>query len=189
MEMEEQILLQMLQRLLAGQQETNARLERAEAFYAEMKADICAKIEARQQREDADAKARHEEAKSRHEKAEADAKVRHEKAAYAEMEATTLEANPEETEAAVERQDLFKEEINLENIGSSEDRCKDQRLAARRRRGTKKRSQDSAGSRQKSSAARKRVIRRAIPVVRKGNIRKGPSKDGTARGAPKGRRL
>jgi hypothetical protein len=89
----------------------------------------------------------------------------------------------------VERQDLFKKEINLENIGSSEDRCKDQRLAVRRRRGAKKRSQDSVGSRQKVSAARKRVIRRAIPAVRKGNIRKGPGKDGSARGAPKGRRL
>jgi hypothetical protein len=52
-----------------------------------------------------------------------------------EMDATTLEANPEETEAAVERWDLFKEEINLENIGSSEDRSGYQRLVVRRRRG------------------------------------------------------
>jgi hypothetical protein len=34
------------------------------------------------------------------------------------MEATTMEATPEATEAAVERQELFKEEINLDNIAS-----------------------------------------------------------------------
>jgi hypothetical protein len=50
-----------------------------------------------------------------------------------EMDVTTLEANPEETETVVERLDLFKEEINLENIGSSEDRSGIQRLVVRRR--------------------------------------------------------
>jgi hypothetical protein len=105
------------------------------------------------------------------------------------MDATKTEATPEETEAAVGRQDLFREETNAKNIGPSEDRCEEQRLVVRRRRGVKKRSQDSVGSRQKVSAARKRVIRRAIPAVRKGNIRKGPCKSSTARGAPKGRRL
>jgi hypothetical protein len=39
------------------------------------------------------------------------------------------------------------------------------------------------------SAARKLVIRRAIPAIRKGNTRKGPGKNNTERGAPKGRRL
>jgi membrane protein involved in colicin uptake len=87
-----------------------------------------------------------------------------------EMEATNLEATSEATEAAVERQDLFNEELNAENIGSSEDRSGYRRLFVRRRRGAKKRTQDSVGSRQKSSAARKRVIRRAIPAVRKGHI-------------------
>jgi hypothetical protein len=107
-----------------------------------------------------------------------------------EMDATTLEANPVETVAAVERQELFKEELNNENVGSSEDRCEEQRLVVRRRLGAKKRSQDSVGSWQKLSAARKRVVRRAIPAVRKGNnIRKGLGNDGSARGAPKGRRL
>jgi hypothetical protein len=56
-----------------------------------------------------------------------------------EMEATNLEAMPEETEAPVERQELFEEEINFDTIGSSENRCEDQRLAVRRRRGAKKR--------------------------------------------------
>jgi hypothetical protein len=76
-----------------------------------------------------------------------------------------------------------------QNIGSSEDRSGYRRLVLRHRRGAKKRIQDSVGSRQKSSAARKRVIRRAVSAVRKGNIRKGPGRDRTARGAPKGRRL
>jgi hypothetical protein len=98
-------------------------------------------------------------------------------------------ANPEATEAAVERQELFKEEINLDSIESSEDRCEVHRLAVRRRRGAKKRTQDSVGSRQKVSAARKRVIRRAIPAVRKGNIRKCPCKDNVARGASKRKTL
>jgi hypothetical protein len=105
------------------------------------------------------------------------------------MEATSLEANPEETEAAVERQELFKEELNNENVGSSEDRSGEQRLAVRRRRGAKKRTQDSVGSRQKVSAARKRVIRRAIPAVRKGNIRKGPGKNNAAKGESRGKML
>jgi hypothetical protein len=106
-----------------------------------------------------------------------------------EMEATKLEATPEETEDTVERQELFKEEINVDNIGSSEDRCEEQRLVVRRRLGAKKRSQDSVGSRQKVSAARKRIIRCAVPAVRTGNIHMGPGKDGSAKGAPKGRRL
>jgi hypothetical protein len=106
-----------------------------------------------------------------------------------EMDATSLEANPEETEAAVERQEPFKEEINVDNIVSSEDQCEDQRFVLRRRRGAKKRTQDSVGSRQKVSAARKRVIRRAIPAVRKGNIRKGPGKNNAAKGASRGKML
>jgi hypothetical protein len=106
-----------------------------------------------------------------------------------EMDATRLEANPEPTEAAVERQELFKEETSHDNIGSSENRCKDQRLAVRRRRGAKKRTRDSVGSLQKLSAARKRVILRAVPAVRKGQMRKGPGKNRTSRGAPEGWRL
>jgi hypothetical protein len=50
-----------------------------------------------------------------------------------EMDATRLESTLEETEAAVEWQDLSKEELNDENIGSSEDRSGYQRLAVRRR--------------------------------------------------------
>jgi hypothetical protein len=46
------------------------------------------------------------------------------------MEATNLEATPEATEAAVEPQKLRENEINAENIGSSEDRYGEKRLAA-----------------------------------------------------------
>jgi hypothetical protein len=89
----------------------------------------------------------------------------------------------------VERQKLRENEINVDNIASSEDRSGYQRLAVRRRQGAKKRPQDSVGSRQKTSAARKRVIRRAVSAVRKGQMRKCPGKDRTKRRAPKGRRL
>jgi hypothetical protein len=105
------------------------------------------------------------------------------------MEATNLESTSETTEAAAERQKLRENEINVYNIASSEDRSGYQRLAVRHRQGAKKRSQDSVGSRQKSSAARKRVIHCAIPAVCKGHMRKGPGKDHTKRRAPKGRRL
>jgi hypothetical protein len=101
------------------------------------------------------------------------------------MEATKMEANPEVTEATVERQELFEEKINVDNIGSSEDRCEEQRLVVRRRRGEKKRTQYCVGSRQKVSAARKRVIRRAVPAVRKGNIGKSPSRESVGRVHPK----
>jgi hypothetical protein len=127
---------EILGRLLASQERAEARLEKF----------------------DADAKARHEEAEARQEKMiaemEARAEARHERflarldgltfygegtttwqttSSSEEMEATNLEATSEETEAAVERQDLFKEETNFQNIGSSEDRCKDQRQVVRRR--------------------------------------------------------
>jgi polyphosphate kinase 2 (PPK2 family) len=80
---------EILGRLLAGQQEMKARLERAEAFYAEMKADIYAKTEGRQEKADADAKTRHEEAEARQQRAEGrQEKMKAEiKAAYAEMDA------------------------------------------------------------------------------------------------------
>jgi hypothetical protein len=68
------------------------------------------------------------------------------------VEAMNLEATPE---AAVERQDLFKEETNPENIGLSEARYGEQHLAVQRCRGAKKLIQDSVGSRQKLSTAHK----------------------------------
>jgi hypothetical protein len=105
------------------------------------------------------------------------------------MEATDVEANPEETEAAVERQELYEKEINFDNIGSLEGRYGDGRLVVQRRRWTKKWIQDSARSQQKLSIARKRQIRRTIPAVCKGRVRKGLRKVKAARRAPNGRML
>jgi hypothetical protein len=181
-------LQQMLARLLAEMKASQAEME--------------ARAEARQEKADADAKARHEEAAARQEKMNAELKAAilasfrgsttcqtETTSSSEEMEATNLEATPEETEAPVELQDQFKEEINAENIGSSEDQCENRCLAVRRRLGAKKRSQDSAGSRQKVSAARKRVIRHAVPAIRKGKIRKCPGKDSVARGVSRGKTL
>jgi hypothetical protein len=192
----------------ARHEEAEAQQQRAEARQEKMNTEM----KASQERASAEMKVVQAEIKAAYAEMEARAEARHERflarldglisygegtttcqtettSSSEEMEATNLKATPEETEAPVERQDLVKEEINAENIGSSDDRSGYQRLAVRRRRGAKKRSQDSVGSRQKLSAARKRVIRRAIPGVSKGNIRKGPGNDSIARRAPKGRRL
>jgi sirohydrochlorin ferrochelatase len=178
----ESSLQQMMAHFLAEMKASYAEMEtRAEAYQEKMVSKMEARVEAR-----------HERFLARLDGLTSYGKgttTCHTTSCSEEMDATTLEANPEETEAAVEPQDLIKEEINLENIGSSEDRCEEQRLAVRRRRGAKKRTQDSVGSRQKSSAGRKREISHAIPADRKGNVRKGPGNDGSARGAPKGRRL
>jgi hypothetical protein len=71
------------------------------------------------------------------------------------MEATNLEATPEETEAPLERQDLFKKEIDAKNLAPSKYGCEEQRFVLRRRRRAKKRTKDTDGSRQKLSAVPK----------------------------------
>jgi hypothetical protein len=70
-------------------------------------------------------------------------------------EATHMEATPGEKEAAVVRQELFKEETNVDNVRSLEDRYADRRLVVRHCRGAQKRIQDSIGSRQKLSSSEK----------------------------------
>jgi hypothetical protein len=85
----------------------------------------------------------------------------------------------------VERQKLRENEINAEDNWSSEDQSEYRRLVVQRGRGAKKRTQDSVGSQQKLSAARKRVICRAVSAVRKGNIRKGPGGNSVGRVHPK----
>jgi hypothetical protein len=130
----ERSLQEILERLLAGQQEIR-----------EMHADIIAKIEAGQKEILVSFRGSttcHTETTS----------------CPGEMDATNLEATLEATEAAVERQALFKKEINFDNIGSSEDRSGYRRLVVRRRRGAKKRTEDGVRSREKLSAARMRVI-------------------------------
>jgi hypothetical protein len=80
------------------------------------------------------------------------------------MEATDVKTILEAKEAAVERQDLH------------------ERLFVPRRRCKKG---DSVGSQQKLSAARKRLIHRAVPAWRKGDIRNGPGRDKIGRENPK----
>jgi hypothetical protein len=93
-------------------EEMNARLEEAvarrEKANAEMKADLRATVAARMAANQAEMLACPEEMEAN--------------MSSEEMEATNLEATLEATEAAVERQELFKEETNFENIESSEDR-------------------------------------------------------------------
>jgi hypothetical protein len=72
------------------------------------------------------------------------------------MEATSLEANPEATEAALKRQELRK------------------RLVVGRRRWAKKGTQENFGSQQRLYAAWKRQIRRAVPALWKGIVLKRP---------------
>jgi hypothetical protein len=63
-----------------------------------------------------------------------------------------------------------------------DDQYGDRRLVVRRRRRVKKRIQDSVGSQHKSLAARTRQIRRAVPAVWKGNIRRASGRDNIRRG-------
>jgi hypothetical protein len=100
-----------------------------------------------------------------------------------------MEINPGGTQATVECQELQMEEADVDAVGWSEDRYGDRRLVVRRRRGAKKRTPDSVASRQKSSTARKRVIRRAIPAMRKGHMRKSPGKNSVAIGASRRKML
>jgi hypothetical protein len=94
-------------------------------------------------------------------------------------------------QAAAEWQELFKKEINfdVDAVRSLEDRHRVRRLNVRRRRQPRKWIQDSVLSRQKLTAARTWKIRRPVPAVHKGHMRKGPSRYSTASVAPKGRRL
>jgi hypothetical protein len=102
------------------------------------------------------------------------------KAGLEEMEAAmfTFEgsSDDEETEAAAEQQKLRNEGMKVDTVGSLENRHMDQHLTVRRRRRRKKRTQGNEWVRQKLAATRKRMIYRAVPAVRKGRIRKKPSK-------------
>jgi hypothetical protein len=82
------------------------------------------------------------------------------------MEATNLQTNPEATEPL----------WSSRNCG-----C----LLVRRRQWAKKWAQESVGFRQKLSAARKRLILRVVPAIRKGNIQESPDRDRVGRGNPK----
>jgi hypothetical protein len=81
-----------------------------------------------------------------------------------------MEANREKSEAVAVHHEVPNEEAAVDTIGTREDRYGDRHLAAWRRRQPKKRTQGDGGSRQKLTAARGRLIRRAIPSPRKGAV-------------------
>jgi hypothetical protein len=141
MEMEMRIL-QMLELLLARQEEAAARQEKAHADAKALQEKAEADAKAGHEKDEADVKACHEEAAARQEKATAELKAAilasfresmtcqtETTSSSEEMEATNLEATLEATEAAAERQKLRENEINVDNIVSSEDRSGYQRLA------------------------------------------------------------
>jgi hypothetical protein len=136
-----QRVLQIMELLLTRQKEAAALQERVNA---ELKADIIANIEARHERF-----LTIPDGCTSHGKGTTTCQTETMFCPEEMKDTIRTEATPEETEAAVECQDLFKEELNMDNIASSQDRYGEQGLIVRRRRGAKKRSQDSIGSRQK----------------------------------------
>jgi hypothetical protein len=73
----------------------------------------------------------------------------------------------------------------VDTVRSLDDRHLNQQLDIRRRR--KKRAQGNDVSLKKLNAGRRRVIRRAVPAVHKGNMRKKPGNEITARKIPESR--
>jgi hypothetical protein len=103
-----------------------------------------------------------------------------------EVEATNLEANPEEIESESEHQEVPKEEATVETIGALEDQYGDRHLAVGCCRQLKKRTQGGGGSRQKLAAAQGQLTCCAIPAPHKGYGHQGPGKDDDVHGTPKG---
>jgi hypothetical protein len=85
------------------------------------------------------------------------------------------------TEAVAERQELHMEVANVDTVRSLDDRCLDQQINVRRRRNLKKRTQGNRVSRKEPIAVHTRVTRHAVPAVSKGNKRKRPRSDSSAR--------
>jgi hypothetical protein len=76
-------------------------------------------------------------------------------------------AGPEVTEAAVEQQELRKEEADVDNIGSLGGRYDDHHLVVRSSRRRKKRTQGNGGLWKKLADNRRRIMHRAVPTVRR----------------------
>jgi hypothetical protein len=181
---QEKMNAEMEARAEARQEGAEASQERADARQEKVNAEM----KASQERASAEMKALQAEIKAAYAKMEARADARHvrflasldrltsygkgtttyqtETTRPREMkDAIKMEINPEETETSVECQELLMEEVDVDAVGSSEDQYGDRRLVVRHWRDAKKRTQDSVGSRQKLSAARKRVMRHAVPAV------------------------
>jgi hypothetical protein len=86
------------------------------------------------------------------------------------------ESAPEEIGAMTEPQGVPEGTTDKETSGATEDRGGEQRLAVRRHRRPKKRAQDNGGPLRKFAVARGRFTRRAVPALRKGQVRKGPGR-------------
>jgi hypothetical protein len=82
--------------------------------------------------------------------------------------------------AVAERQELHSKVVNEGSERSLDDRQLNQQIGVRRRRKFKKRTQGNGVSRKELIAFHTRVIRRAVPAVRKGNMRKRPGSENTA---------
>jgi hypothetical protein len=92
------------------------------------------------------------------------------------VEATDLEANPEEKDTVAEQQEVPKEETAMKTFGALKKRHGDRHLAVGRHRKPKKQTHGDGGSRKKLDACRG-MIRRAIPARHKGHCRQGQGKD------------
>jgi hypothetical protein len=88
------------------------------------------------------------------------------------------------TEIVAERQTLHSEVFNVDSVRSLDDRKLNQQINVRRRRKLKKRTQGNGVSSKKLTPVHTRVIRPAVPDVRKGNKRKRPVNESTARRMP-----
>jgi hypothetical protein len=86
------------------------------------------------------------------------------------------EPAPEEPKAVEEPQDVPIGAMDEEVIRATENRTGEQHPAVRRHRQRKKRAQVDGEPRQKFAAFRRRFTRHAVPVMRKGHVRRGPGK-------------
>jgi hypothetical protein len=88
------------------------------------------------------------------------------------------------TEAVTERQETHAEVLNVDSVRSLNARCLNQQIKIQHHRKLKKRTQGNGESSKKLIAVHTRIIQRAVPAVRKGNMRKMPGNESTARRMP-----
>jgi hypothetical protein len=84
-------------------------------------------------------------------------------------------------------QEFHSEVVNVDTVRSLENRCLDQKINVRHRQKLKKRTQGNGVSCKELITVHTRVICRAVPAVWKGNMRKGPGSESSARRTPQRR--
>jgi hypothetical protein len=97
------------------------------------------------------------------------------KTCLVQVEATDLEANPEEKETVAEQQEVPKEEAALKTVKTLMKRYGDRHLAVGRRRQLQKQNQGHGVLRKKMAAARGGMTRHAGVARSKGHGHKGPT--------------